>query len=222
MLQKGVGNRIPPKPRYCVIWDVEVVLDYLRDKCSDDSKLSIMELSEKTVALLALATASRGSELRLLDISLMAETESKIHFWFKEQPKGCRGQKLPKPLEVLASGMQLCPVRTTRAYIKRTAYEKRPSQLFLSTYAPYHPISRATIGRWLTNVLGKAGIDTAAFGAHSFRSATTSAAAYRGVTIEDILDRGQWSSDSNWQKFYNREIQSGNSRFQESLFKKKL
>ena len=192
MLHKGVNNRNPPMPKYCTIWDVEIVLNHMRTNWPDDSKLSLMELSEKTVTILALATASRGSELSMLDITLMAETDNKIQFWFNRQTKGCRGHQLPKPLEILASGMQLCPVKTTRAYLQRTKYEGRHPKLFLSTKAPYAPICRASIARWLKSTLKKVGIDTTAFGAHSVRSATTSAAAFRGVTIEDILERGQY------------------------------
>ena len=39
----GVFNKMPPKPRYCFVWDVETVLKYL--KCLPPNDL----LSEKNV-----------------------------------------------------------------------------------------------------------------------------------------------------------------------------
>ena len=218
LLHKGVSNQNPPKPKYCFIWDVETVLKVLRTDYKDENQLSLMELTEKTVMLLALASARRGSELKLLDINLMAQTESKLQFWFKAQTKGCRGHRLPKPLEIVASGSDLCPVRTTREYLKRTASTERPSQLFIATVKPHKEVTRATIGRWLQNVLKRAGVDVEAFKSHSTRSASTSAAHRQGISIEDILERGQWSNDSTWQKFYNKEIVSATDRFQMSLF----
>jgi len=218
-LMKGVNIKNPPKPRYCVIWDVEVVLNCLRNFPADD-EATLKLLTKKTVMLLALATVSRGNELRILDIGLMSQTDSKMVFFFKERPKGCRGSKTPEPLEVIASGLDLCPLKTTRAYIERTQYPNRDSQLFLSTKAPFKPVCSATIGYWIKDTLSLAGVDVNAFKSHSTRSAASSGAAARGASVQDILHRGQWSAASTWQQFYNKQISSKNSRFQDALFKK--
>ena len=216
---KGVNIQNPPKPRYTVIWDVEIVLNCLRNfPADDDSTLQL--LTKKTAMLLALSTVSRGNELRLLDISLMSKTDSKLVFFFKERPKNCKGPNLPEPLEVFASGLDICPLKTTEAYIKRTNYENRNSQLFLSTLSPFKPVTSVTIGSWIKDILKLAGVDVQAFKGHSTRSAATSGAAVRGASVQDILHRGQWSSASTWQRFYNKNISSENSRFQAALFKK--
>ena len=170
--------------------------------------------------LLALATVSRGNELKLLNIDLMSQTDSKMVFFFKERPKGCRGSKSPEPLEIIASGMDLCPLSTTREYIKKTQYSNRDSQLFLSTKAPFKPVCPATIGSWIKDILSLAGVNVQAFKSHSTRSAASSGAAVRGASVQDILHRGQWSAASTWQRFYNKQISSENARFQDALFKK--
>ena len=177
-------------------------------------------MTKKTAMLLALATVSRGNELKLLSTAHMSKTDEKLVFFFKERTKGCRGQKLPKPLEVIASGMDLCPMKTTVAYLARTKYVDRDPQLFLSTKAPFNPVTSATIGTWIKDILKAAGVDIEAFKSQSTRSEASSGAAIRGASVEDILHRGQWSAASTWQRFYNKNISSGNVRFQDALFKK--
>ena len=55
-------------------------------------------------------------------------------------------------------------------------------------------------------MLGKAGIGTGIFKAHSVRGA---AAANAGVITADILKAADWSSESVFTKFYYKPIQSG-------------
>jgi hypothetical protein len=219
-LMSGVDVQRPPQPRYPIIWDVEVVLNHLRVLPEED-KLSLSMLSHKTAMLLALATVSRASELQLLDLAYMTQTELKIMFYFKEPLKHCRkAGKCPAPLEVEVSGMPLCPVKSVRSYIERTASLRgTETQLFVGTIKPHKPVSRPTIANWIKTVLKEVGIDTEIFKGHSTRSASTSGASAKGASIKDILERGQWSNASCWQRFYNKNIATANSRFQEALFK---
>ena len=53
-------------------------------------------------------------------------------------------------------------------------------------------------------MLHKAGVDTQ-FGAHSTRSASTSAAASKGLPIDIVLKAAGWSSASTFTRFYKRE-----------------
>jgi len=51
----------------------------------------------------------------------------------------------------------------------------------------------------------EAGIDTSIFKAHSVRGAACSTAAVEGITIKDILDAADWSSEGTFQRFYCKE-----------------
>ena len=98
----------------------------------------------------------------------------------------------------------LCPVATLRAYEDRNQefrQEMGPRPLFLTTIT-HNPASSSTIARWLKSILGKAGIDTAIFKAHSICGAATTAASNAGVTMCDILNAADWSTPSVFQKFY--------------------
>ena len=50
----------------------------------------------------------------------------------------------------------------------------------------------------------KAGVDVSEFKAHSFRAASTSAAANKGVPINFILQTAGWANASTFAKFYER------------------
>ena len=61
----------------------------------------------------------------------------------------------------------LCPVNALEEYLRRTAPlhsgSSGPSPLFLAVQKPHKPVKPSTIGRWLKNVMGQAGIDTSIF-----------------------------------------------------------
>ena len=71
-------------------------------------------------------------------------------------------------------------------------------------------------------MLHKAGVDTQ-FGAHSTRSASTSAAASKGLPIDAVLTAAGWSSASTFTKFYRREpgVTNMGQTILESYFHKK-
>ena len=54
----GVFNSRPPQPKYNCIWDVQLVLDYLKKEFTNNSNLSDKLLTFKVVMLLALTSAS--------------------------------------------------------------------------------------------------------------------------------------------------------------------
>ena len=64
---KGVFTLRPPVPRYEEIWDVKPVLNYLR-RLSPANSLSLKELTQKLVMLLALVSAQRSQTLHKLTI----------------------------------------------------------------------------------------------------------------------------------------------------------
>ena len=58
-------------------------------------------------------------------------------------------------------------------------------------------VASCTIAIWLKKTLRLAGIDVSIFPGHSVRSASTSAAAAAGVTMNDIMQAADWSSEGS-------------------------
>jgi len=72
----------------------------------------------------------------------------------------------------------------------------------LSYIKPHAPVISQRLAHWLKEILGKAGVNTSVFKAHSVRSVSSTVASEKGVLIEDILWTADWSRDSTFQKFY--------------------
>ena len=97
----------------------------------------------------------------------------------------------------------------------RTQNNTQPNPLFISYIKPHKPIASQRIAHWIKDMLAEAGVDTSIFKAHSVRGAATSAALAKGVSIQDILDTADWSTDSTFRRFYYRPSK-------ENTFVKKL
>ena len=67
------------------------------------------------------------------------------------------------------------------------------------------------VGRWLTDVMGAAGIDTSVYRAHSVRSAASSAAAREGMSTADILQCADWAAVSTFRRFYLGDLPDNNA-----------
>ena len=110
----------------------------------------------------------------------------------------------------------MCPVATIRTYEQRTLQFRTPiadtgkTSLFLSWIGKHEPVTGSTIARWLKTCLQEAGIDTGVFKAHSVQGAASSKATWSGVTISDILQAADWSSESTFQTFYHRSTDDKN------------
>ena len=63
-----------------------------------------------------------------------------------------------------------------------------------------------TLSRWICQVLKHAGINTKMFTSHSVREAPTLKAKTLGISLSQILKKGQWSKESTWQTSYNKEV----------------
>ena len=114
----------------------------------------------------------------------------------------------------------LCPVKSLKEYCCITKPFRdlnNETSLFLSILKPHKAVTKSTTARWIKEVLKWAGIDTKIYQAHSIRAAATSKAFLKGLSVADIIKRGNWRQESTWQKFYNKNIKSVSSKFQEKV-----
>ena len=121
-----------------------------------------------------------------------------------------RGKHLA-PMELLAySDNILCVVAAIKEYIRRTKdLRGAETQLFVSYQKPYGPVSKSTVARWIRDVLHRGNsnaVDTSRFGAHSTRSASTSAAVVKGTPMDTVLKAAGWSSGSTFSKYYKKVL----------------
>lgn len=96
-----------------------------------------------------------------------------------------------------------------RTLVNREFYARAegspPSRLFLSTLKPYQPVQPSTLAKWLLVALDRAGIDTSSYKAHSVRAAAASAMLKKGLSLQQVLRRANWSATSRtFAMFYDR------------------
>ncbi|EYC06132.1 hypothetical protein Y032_0078g1208 [Ancylostoma ceylanicum] len=215
---KGLYRRNPPKPKYASTWDVDQVLGYITSLGSNQT-LSLKMLSLKLVALLALCSPKRVSEIAALSLTSLERSEGRWTFHIDYRNKNRRsGAPQTAVYERFPDDPRLCPVKTLVAYLEATeCIRKGENRLLISYSRPHRAITASTVGRWIKWVLREAGVDTS-FTAHSTRSASTSKAMREGVSLALIMKAASWSEKGNtFQKFYCREVENS---FQKSVLRR--
>ena len=178
----------------------------------------------KVTTLLALIGNPRGAELKLFDLNYMADYGDKYVFELVGTVKNVQGGEKPKPVEFHrhVEDTTLCPMSCIDRYISLTEpwrTQGNPSAFFLCHKSPHRPASKSTLARWIKDVLLLVDVDTKIFRAHSLRSASTSKALLKGLSVKEVVDHGRWSLESTWQRFYNKKVDSASKRYQDSILK---
>ena len=205
---KGVFELKPSLPRYASIWDVGLVLDYLKT-LAPLTELSLKTLTKKLTILLCLLTGQRCQTLTKLDTKLMQVTQEKYVFTIGEKLKTTKPGKHMEPIELEAYGddANLCIVAHLRQYLTKTGpLRGNSSKLLISYIKPHQPVGSSTIGKWVKDILKDAGIDVATFSGNSARPAATSYGKASGMTLQEILKAGGWSNAQTFAKHYNKPI----------------
>lgn len=203
---RGTYNLRPPLPRYTTTWDVNLLLQYI-STLEPLKTISLKQLTHKLVCLCALTTGQRAQTLSLLNLRNMSIENGTVKFNITELTKTSKPGKV-QPTVILSTyrpNTTMCVVRTLLEYILRTKpFRNQNTNLFLSYAPPHKEVGTTTICRWLKYSLSEAGIDVSIFKAHSFRSASTSKAASKGVPINAILQTAGWTNASTFARFYDR------------------
>lgn len=182
---------------------------------------TILQLSQKLCTLFLLVTGQRGQTLhltKLQDITFNAE-KSIVTIRPSELLKQSKPGKHLNPiiLKSLNGKRNICVVKTLLEYLERTEILRNGDSLIISTVKPFKPAARATISRWLKQILVDAGVgDT--FKPHSVRSASTSKALQKGISVQNILKTAGWSNAKTFAKFYGKDIEDCYSvKFQSAI-----
>ena len=86
---------------------------------------------------------------------------------------------------------KLCPIATTKEYLKRRAeYNIAHTKFLFTTKSPYGPPDKDTIARWVKNTLTQAGVNTDIFSCHSCKSSASSKVDNMDVDLDNIPKMG--------------------------------
>ena len=208
-----------------IAWNVDIVLKYL---CSERfeplSSASLRDLTRKTMFLVALALAKRVSELQALssDVGFSdqgATVSLSLGFRAKNDSKA---RALPrsfliKSLQQLVGQEEerkLCPVRALSAYLQRTKnYDRKGRNLFLAPSNPSRSASKNGIAYLLKSVIKEAhekadpeSLKLYKVMIHEIRAVSTSLAFAHNLSIDSVIEAGQWRSNSVFASHYLKEV----------------
>ena len=144
---KGVFQMRPALPRYTEIWDIDIVLNYLRT-ISPANKLNLKLLTYKVTMLLTLLTGQRIQTIQLLNIDFMKITSSCVRFKVHDKVKQTRPGSHLKDLsfKAYAPDRRLCILTYLTQYLVETEpLRTNGKQLLISFAKPHTPVSRDTI-----------------------------------------------------------------------------
>lgn len=219
---KGVFKMRPPMPKYNLVWDPNVVLNYLSQYWPNDD-LNLDILTKKTITLLALVSAHRVQTYSLIKIVNIQINEGKeIIIKIPDHIKTSGPNKYQPLLRIpfFIPKPEICPGLCLKSYINKTRPLRNNCQekLFVSLRRPHRNVSSQTLSHWIKDVLTESGVDTDMFSAHSTRHASTSTARSLGVNIDIIRRTAGWSDSSGvFARFYNKEIICDTSVFASAI-----
>jgi hypothetical protein len=147
----GIFNKNPPTPRYTQMSDVNKVLSYIISM-ENDQDLSLKEITLKLCMFMALATASRSSEIHKLDIVNMSLCNDKIVFILSKLTKSRQdGQNaLSIEFDKFEGNEKLDIISCTKCYLEKTKdLGGDETKLFVSYIKPHKAVKSCTIANWL-------------------------------------------------------------------------
>ena len=205
---KGVFSLRPALPKYQHTWDARKVLQFM-DKQGPPDKLTLLELSQRLATLLLLLSGQCGQAIHSLQIHDIECSDSLLILRFSKPLKTTRPGSHTGEISLprFPDKPNNCVVTTFKAYVKRTMGLRRgKDQLFLSSIKPHGPASRDSVSCWVKDILAVAGIDLAIFACHSTRSAASSLALTKGVSLETIMCTAGWERADTFRKFFLKPV----------------
>jgi hypothetical protein len=197
-----------PSIQRTVTWEVNDVLTFLKT-LSPVHSLSLELLTKKTLMMMAILSGQRGQTLHVLRKELMDVSDKEVTFYVREKLKTSKpGRHYPEiKFKSYSVDPDLCVVNCINTYLKRTEQYRcsEESQFFLTYGGSHYECSRASISRWIRDILIGAGIDVCKFSSGTTRAASTSAAKMV-CNMDTVLKAGGWSCESTFTKFYNMPI----------------
>ena len=105
-----------------------------------------------------------------------------------------------------SSHRKICITTAITHYLEITKGLRPADQLIISYKKPHKAFTTSTISRWCKIILGKARIDIEKYSSHSTRSASTSKAKIKGLSLSEINKAIGWKEASAFRRFYDKRI----------------
>ena len=219
----ALNTRPPTKWKMQEIWDVNTLLDYLV-KAPENTDLPINQLAGKLFLLIALSQMCRTNEIMQLNLDHMRIMGNGIEFTLPCLVKTVHPKTLSRlmklqtmTIKAFSGDKNICPLTTLAAYIKRTKFLRREIQnLFILTTAQLpKAASCQSVVCWAKNILNLAGLGV--FTVASTRASSSSKAIALGYSLDKVISRCGWLSQSTFVRYYLLPLQKLNPLLNDTL-----
>ena len=216
-LIKGIFNS-RPTVKLLPEWDLPLVLKFLKKPPFEPLYLSPLKyLTWKCLFLVAITTFHRASDIQALRLGSgnVSIQNREIEFIRQALSKSDRQNHMNANIFIpsFSQDKTLEPVRVLRAYLKRTKKFSNFGQvqvkfsLFLSCMKPHKPVTSQTISKWLVKLIKLAYEDPSMkVKRHSARAIRSSWALFNGASVNNRLNKADWSCEYTFIKFYLRDV----------------
>jgi hypothetical protein len=183
-----------PKVAGASVWDAAIVLDKLSRYVFPNS--SVFYLGRHIAILIQLFGGRRVHDLSLITIhpSKLLFVENQVWIQPSYGSKTDRFAKIQGPMKFIDGEHDLLSLpKLLKQYLALTAPLRGDCQaLLVSPQMPTEPASIQKIRSWIKSILEESGIAGGTPG--STRAATATAGLLQGLTVEQVLERGNWAS----------------------------
>ena len=97
------------------------------------------------------------------------------------------------------------PVHHLEAYLRRTRSLRTSNSLFITTIKPHTATASRTLARWISDLITSSGQQGKG---GSVRLASSSKALAKNLTLDSVLEAGEWSRSSTFFRFYNKTVKT--------------
>ena len=195
------ARRLCPIPRKDIqIWDATQVLRLI---AASPVPSDFFSAAKEASILLALATGFRVDCLTKLGFEVISSTGHSVYPFIDLRKCPIRGvYTSSQAVSDFISIPRICPnAAVFRFLCFASVFRAKDPYLFVSSRG--YRAAHATVRRWICLILLEAGIVATA---GTTRSASSSLAAFLGVSTDKILSSAGWSSESVWRRHYHRPI----------------
>ena len=165
ILTRGVFKWRPSLPKHTVIYDTNVILEYIK-RLPHNNQLMLEALTKKLCMLLCILSGQRSQTIPVLNLNHMHRDQSSYSFYIPRALKTTSPSfhQTPLQFEAFPEDELLCIVKCLNEYIERTRRIRENAceddkQLIISYVYPNKPVKSATVARYIKLFLMDAGID---------------------------------------------------------------
>ncbi|KAG2209352.1 hypothetical protein INT45_003293, partial [Circinella minor] len=208
-----------PKQHQLTTWDSNDLLTFILHKYKDTQTLTLSDLQQKTLLLLALSTMARPrsdlGQLQHRDVLFESNNESQVtkmtlHF---QQLKETQVKTIQ--LQCL-SNQDICPTTTTFLFLQRSSHLRQNLPIDHTLFLSYIEDTIKTrsarptmIANWIKAQMQDAGINTQLYKPYSIHSASSTKAVEQGHSISSVKEHGNWSRKADtFERYYYKPINS--------------